>query len=148
MKLCFVLPRIGKSIAGGAEGLCRELGQHLITKGYQVTFFATCAEDNRTWENKLPEGRVIENDLVIERFPVDKRNNDIWVPLQIALHQGRKLSLEEEILWLENSVNSKKLYQAIESRKNEFDYFIFAPYLFGTSICGPQIVPEKSLLLP
>jgi glycosyltransferase involved in cell wall biosynthesis len=148
VRICFVLPRAGEGIAGGVEGLCRELAERLIARGESVSIFTTCAIDNRTWENALPEGRTIENGITIERFAVDPRNLDAWIPLQIALHHGQRLSLDEEMTWLKESVNSTALYRALEARFHDFDYFIFAPYLFGTSITGPHCVPGKALLLP
>jgi glycosyltransferase involved in cell wall biosynthesis len=148
MRFCFVLPRAGEGIAGGAEGLCRELAERLIARGDVVSIFTTCAVDNRTWENALPAGETVENGVRIERFPVDPRNLEAWVPLQIALHHGQRLSVDEEITWLKESVNSSSLFQALERNYNEFDFFIFAPYLFGTSIVGPHCVPGKAILLP
>lgn len=64
------------------------------------------------------------------------------------LSQFGKLDREAEKLWIKNSLNSDDLYEYIEKNKDEYDYFLFYPYLRGTTYFGSRICPEKSILIP
>jgi glycosyltransferase involved in cell wall biosynthesis len=144
----FVVPRYWPGMAGGAETLVGELAQQLADRGDRVEILTTCARDNRTWNNEFEPGAQTSRALKITRFAVDPRNLDAWVPRQIAVSQGRVLPVEEELLWMQESVNSAQLYREIKRRHQEFDLLFFAPYLFGTTFWGSLIAPERSCLIP
>src|SRR5690349_17735425 len=110
-RYAFVLPRFGESNIGGAENLSGLLARKLSERGDKVEIFTTCAVDNRTWKNELPPGPTTEFGLPVHRFLVDDRNLDRWVPLQIRLHSGQKLTLDEQLDWMADSVNSSLLYK-------------------------------------
>lgn len=148
MRLGFVIPRYKNGIIGGAETLVSQLAEKLAARGDEVSIITTTALDHRTWEDYFPEGKSVENGMSIFRFKVEKRNLEAWVPLQIRLAHGEKLSLEEELIWMSESVNSRKLYQFLEDEVSNFDAFIFAPYLFGVTFFGSVAVKEKAILLP
>lgn len=147
-KFAFVLPRFGESNIGGAENLSGLLARKLSERGDHIEVFTTCANDNRSWENVYEPGTSLAFGVIVHRYLVDQRNLDRWVPLQIRLHEGQKLSLEEQLHWMADSVNSAGLYKAIEARNTEFDAWFFAPYLFGTTFHGSLINPAKSVLIP
>jgi len=146
-KYCFVIPRSG-DFAGGAEGLVRQIATKLVQRGEDITILATCAKDNRTWENSYKEGATVESGIKVERYLVDQRDTDTWVPLQIKLTSGQELTIDEQLEWIRTSVNSQNLYNRINELKDEMDLFFFAPYLFGTTFFGSQIVKEKAVLIP
>lgn len=153
--IAFVVPRYGADIGGGAETLVRQLvlnafsGQHLESLGFRsVEVWTTCAKDHRTWENCLEPGTEIEDGITIRRFSVDPRSLDSFIRFEHAMQEGRALTLGEQLKWLENGVNSSSLYQHIASAGAEFDYIVFAPYLFPTSFWGSLIHPSKSILIP
>jgi len=143
----FVIPRYVSSM-GGAESLCAALGRALVADGCAVTILTTCAADNRSWANELPAGPFNEDGLSGIRFPVDDRNLDRWIPLQIRLSQGEELNIDEQLDWLLHSVISRDLFAHIASYGLSFDALFFAPYLFGTTFWGSQIHPERSILIP
>ncbi len=147
-KLAFVVPRFAESIIGGAETLVAKLAESLQSQGYQIDILTTCAIDNRTWENHFPAGNYQEFGLQVKRFEVNQRNLDIWIPLQIKVAEGMILPVKDQLDWMAESVNSQGLYQYIIDEQNNYDLFIFAPYLFGTTFWGSLIIPEKSLLIP
>lgn len=147
-KIAFVIPRCGVEIAGGAEALCLSLANRLVEKGYDIEILATCAKDNRSWENFYESGESKVLNVTVKRFLVDERDLDKWIPLQLKLQDGFRLSVDEQLTWMEESVNSKSLYKYINDNQDSYKAFIFAPYLFGTTFFGSQIVPEKSFLLP
>ena len=147
-RFCFVVPRFFEGIAGGAETLLGSLAVKLRARGDDVELLATCARDNRTWKNELPEG---EGDLAgvrVVRFPVDARDLESWVPVQCAIHEGKQTSCVEQLTWIQESVNSTPLYRYLTQHGDRFDYIFFGPYLFGTTFWGSQLYPEKSVLVP
>jgi glycosyltransferase involved in cell wall biosynthesis len=148
MRLCFVLPRFGEKIYGGAEFLMTALARKLSERGEQIQILSTCAIDNRSWENYFPAGVSHELGLDVIRFPVDTRDLDSWIPKQIAISEGFRLSVEDQLDWMQHSVNSSAMYEYILKHQKDFDYFFFAPYLFGTTFWGSLICPERSILFP
>ena len=147
-KFGFVLPRYVPGLAGGAETLSASLGTHLAARGDCVEILTTCARDNRTWENELPAGEEWEAGMQVRRFPVDDRDLEVWVPRQIQISEGMRLDIEDQLLWMEHSVNSSALYAHLQEHAHEFDALFFAPYLFGTTFWGALIAPEQSYLIP
>lgn len=150
IKIAAVLPRYGASIGGGAETLVRELLLSL-SKAYpsmKIEVLTTCAKDHRTWENFYKEGSVVEEGITVRRFLVDKRDLSTFIKAEQKLAQGFILSDDEQISWLENSVNSLSLYEHIKNHTREFDLIFYAPYLFGTSFWGPLLSPSNAVLLP
>lgn len=147
-RLCFVVPRFGKNVAGGAETLVGELARRLSKRGDTVTVLTTCAVDNRTWANVLPSGVSNESNVEVHRFNVDDRDLEEWVPLQIQISEGIRISLEDQLKWLSQSVNSSDLYAYLAQHSRTYDAIFFAPYLFGTTFWGSLIDPKRSILIP
>jgi glycosyltransferase involved in cell wall biosynthesis len=147
-RYAFVVPRCGQGIAGGAETLVRELAERLSSRGNPIEILTTCAKDNRTWQNFFTPGESTENGVLVRRFAVSERDLDSWVPLQIKLSQGLRLSVEEEVAWMTHSVNSYDLYEYIKSNSHKYRALFFAPYLFGTTFWGSLIDPARSILIP
>jgi glycosyltransferase involved in cell wall biosynthesis len=147
-RFAFVVPRYWPGIAGGAETLVGELAQRLSDRGDQVEIFTTCAKDNRTWENEFQPGTEAIRNLKIHRFKVDDRNLERWIPLQISISQGLSLPINDELDWIGEGVNSSSLYRTLLERRNDFDLFFFAPYLFGTTFWGSLMMPDRSCLIP
>jgi glycosyltransferase involved in cell wall biosynthesis len=147
-RYAFIVPRYYEGIAGGAETLVGNLASRLKARGDHVELWATCAKDNRTWENFFPAGSSTVDGLSLTRFPVDERNLDTWIPIQISMHQGEEISLEDQLTWMRESVNSAALYEHIAKSAQLFDALFFGPYLFGTTLWGSLIAPERSVLIP
>ena len=147
-RYAFVLPRFGDGIIGGEVSLVGSLASELVKRGNHIEIFTTCARDNRTWENEYAPGNGKVNGIPVIRFPVDERNLESWIPLQIQISEGRRLSIDEQFEWMNESVNSQELYQHIFTNADSFDALFFAPYLFGTTFWGSLIRPDKSYLIP
>jgi glycosyltransferase involved in cell wall biosynthesis len=145
---CFVVPRFFEGLAGGAETLLGSLAKQLAARGAQVELLATCARDNRTWENEFPPGESSLDGVRLIRFPVDARDLSRWVPIQCAIHDGKRVSFEEQLTWMQESVNSSEMYRYIARYGCAFDAIFFGPYLFGTTFWGSQIHPQRSVLVP
>ena len=147
-RIAFVVPRFGESIVGGAETLVGALAQRVAMAGWEVSILTTCAKDNRTWENHFAPGESTEYGLKVKRFSVNSRNLEVWIPHQIGISQGLSLGIDDQLDWMQESVNSAELYDYILHNRSQYDWFIFAPYLFGTTFWGSLIDPRKSILLP
>ncbi|RME59007.1 MAG: glycosyltransferase, partial [Candidatus Dadabacteria bacterium] len=148
MKIAFVIPRFSDNIAGGVERLVRETAFRLPAYGVSVDILTTCALDNRSWENVLPEGFQEQNGVGVYRFLVNKRNLDKWIPIQIAISEGIVPSVEEQLDWFENSVVSDSMLYFLEKKKKEYNCIFFAPYLFGTTFWGVPLCEERAFLIP
>lgn len=147
-RFAFIIPRFFDGIAGGAETLMGTIATRLKARGDTVEVWATCAKDNRTWSNESSPGVSEVSGLPLHRFLVDPRNLDAWIPIQLALHDGQKISTEDQLTWMAESVNSRALYSHIARHAKDFDALFFGPYLFGTTFWGSLIAPEKSILIP
>ena len=58
--LCFVSPRYGDFVAGGAETLIRQFAERSAAT-HEVEVLTTNAKDNRTWLPELDAGISYEN---------------------------------------------------------------------------------------
>ena len=72
MRLACVIHRFGADIAGGSEGHCRLIAEHLAAS-HDVTIVTTCARDHITWSNHYPAGDSRVGSLRVLRFPVARQ---------------------------------------------------------------------------
>ena len=148
--IAFIIPRYVDSTAGGAETACRHFAEKLKSmKGIPTEILTTCAESNTAWENvKAPGVRKI-NDIPVHFFPVDERENpERYLSTLFRLDDKKELSQEEEEFFFNNNVNSRKLYEFIKENQNKYAFFVFTPYLFGTTVNGAKVCPQKTLIRP
>jgi glycosyltransferase involved in cell wall biosynthesis len=147
--LVFVCPRYPTRHAGGAEVHCRRVAERMAARGHRVELLATTAEDHFSWKGEGGERSFDKNGIRVRLFAPDPREAlTRFHEIERKIAEGISLSAEEERIWLANSVNSRGLYDHIESVADAADYFIFMPYLFGLTINGAKIRPEKTLLIP
>lgn len=147
-RLGFVVPRYGEEIVGGAETLARSFAEHLPPERFEVEVLTTCAVDHHTWKNVLPSGVERRGEVTVRRFPVSDRDVERFASVQSLLSDGLPIDLEEELAWAAESVNSDELYAHLAAEARSFDALLFLPYLFGTTLVGAQVAPERSILIP
>jgi glycosyltransferase involved in cell wall biosynthesis len=147
-RFAFVIPRCGEEIGGGAETLVTQLAKHLAGVGVAVEILTTCAIDNRSWQDHFPPGPATVHGVPVRRFPVSPRDLEQWVPLQIRISEGMKLTTDEQLAWMEHSVTSEELFAYLAQHGASYDGIFFAPYLFGTTFWGSLIHPDRSYLIP
>lgn len=148
MRLAFVIPRFAEGLVGGAETLALEVIRHLPADRYETEVWTTCALDHHSWADHFPEGASRIGGLTVRRFRTNSRNLELFVHLQHRIHHQLGLSLEEELAWLANSVNSDRLLDHVARHAHEMDALVFLPYLFGVTLTGATIAPDKSVLIP
>ncbi len=149
LRLAFVSPRWAPEAAGGAEVLSRLLAEHLAARGHRVEALATCADDPHTWRNTRRPGTEEVNGVTVRRFPADEgRVSGDFLALQDRISRGHRVTRREEERWIAGSVVSTELNRCLSGKRDDFDAFIFVPYLFGVTWFGSAICPRKSLLIP
>ena len=148
-RIAFIVPRYEPVSAGGAEVHAQRLAERIKKRGHRVEVLTTCARDHFTWKNYYEPGKKTINDILVWRFRVNlNRRSDEFLTIQSRIDHRLDVSLEEQIHWLKESVNSDELYGYIDKHRHNYDCFIFIPYLFGLTYWGVRVCPEKSLLIP
>lgn len=150
-RIGFVVPWYGDNIPGGAEMEAREIANHLYEAGITVEILTTCVKEFASdWSNNYYKSGEYysENGILIKRFEVRKRNTTTFDSVNAKLMQGQDITLEEEDLFLREMINSPELYRYIREHKEEYEVFLFIPYMFGTTYFGMQECLEKAVLIP
>ena len=147
MRLLWVVPRFGSATVGGAERLVRGLATRALPEGWSSEIATTCAVDNETWANVLEPGAFVEDGLVVRRFRVGSRDDARYWQLHRSIVSG-EADYADELEWLANSVWSPDLQRFLEEEGQSYDLILFSPYLFGTTVWGTQVRPERSVLIP
>jgi len=150
MKIAFVIPWFGENIPGGAENECKAIAENLQTIGIEVEILTTCVKEFLSdWNtNYYHEGVFQENHILVRRFSVRKRDTVLFDSINYKLMQNQKISFEEEEIFIQEMINSDNLYSYILEHGTDYNFFLFIPYMFGTTYYGLQIHPEKSILIP
>ncbi|WP_321418861.1 glycosyltransferase family 4 protein [uncultured Methanomethylovorans sp.] len=149
MKIAFVIPWYG-DIPGGAETECRQTAENLQKSGVDVEILTTCVKQFLSdWNaDYYKEGIYNENGITVRRFSVRKRDTTKFDQVNFKLMHNCRLAPVEEETFMENMINSDNLYLYITDHANDYDYFFFIPYMFGTTYYGSRIYPYKSILIP
>jgi glycosyltransferase involved in cell wall biosynthesis len=148
MKIAFIVQRYGIAVAGGSEALCRLVAERL-SKFYNIEVLTTCAKDYITWKNEYPEGVEAINGVVVRRFKVNKERDIMKFNsfTQRLFHEPHTEGDERK--WIEDQGPLVPgLLEYIQSRKNDYDLFIFFTYRYYPSFFGLPLVSEKSILVP
>lgn len=149
IRIAFVIPWYG-NIPGGAESECKNTAEKLSKEGYEIEILTTCAKEFLSdWgHDYYQEGVYYEGGLTVRRFSLRKRDTTSFDKINYKLMNNKPISSEEEKIYIHEMINSDNLYQYIRENGECYDYFIFIPYMFGTTFYGTQIWPEKTILIP
>jgi len=149
-RVAFVCPRFAEgSTVGGAETLLRLLAERTALAGRHVTFLTTCAQNHFTWENEREPGTAQVGALEVRFFKVDEdRDVDAFLRIQDRISRGLRVSREEELRWLQNSVNSRDLLAHLGEDADRYDRIVAGPYLYGLSYAAAMLNPGRTILAP
>ena len=149
MRAAFVIPFYGAAIGGGAETQCRLMAENLWKRGVDLEIITTCIKDfTSDWSrNHHPPGLGEVNGVPVRRFEVRPVDGHTLARVNEKLMARAPVTLEEELDYVDNAVNSDAMYHFIGENKSGYVYF-FMPYLFGTTLHGVNIAPEKSFIIP
>jgi len=155
MKIALVIPWYHEGIAGGAESQCRDIARLLTRTGADVEILTTCIRDHLSdWNvNHFPAGEVREGGLKVVRFPADRTDRSRFDSINarymaMAGAEKHRLPAEDEDFFFRSMAPSSALLRYVEAKKEIYDFFVFLPYLFATSVYGPAAAGAKSLLVP
>ena len=149
-RVAFVVPRYGQDVLGGAETFARHFAEHLPVDEFSVTVLTTCARDLLSWRHEYPPGQTEINGVHVLRFPVAHRGRDarLFQRLTDGFNRGEPATPDDQASWLEHSAHSPELYAHLAAHGARYDLMILIPYLFGTTIYGSALWPEKSVIWP
>ncbi len=149
-KIAFVIPWYGKKISGGAENECKGIAEHLHKAGVEVEIITTCVKDfNSDWnKNYYNEGIEVINDILVRRFKVRKRDTSAFDAVNYKLMNNMDISLDEEDIYFREMINSTDLEKYINENQDDYESFVFIPYMFGTTYNGSKMCPSNAVLIP
>jgi glycosyltransferase involved in cell wall biosynthesis len=165
MKIAFVIPWYGKDVAGGAEAACRELVQGLKDLKPEITaeVLTTCLKEFAAdWNQNIhAEGQTWEDGIAVRRFKATQEDRRFFNFLNSRFLMGNDVAplwrrggpVSPVWRWVEQyyirkMIRSNTLHQYISDHRDEYDFFIFLPYMFGTTYFGSLTAPDKSIIIP
>ncbi len=159
LKVAIVIPWFGRDLKGGAEKHTFQVVTNLLLKGVDATILTTCSKSfHESWShNHYKSGDSTEDNIPIKRFPVTKQRRhkfDKSVKRLLSVEKDllkigvSPVTKKDEKIYIEENINSPKLLQYIDEHKNNYDVFVFIPYLFPMSILGVNLVKDKAAMIP
>ncbi len=158
-RLALIIPWFGESLKGGAEQQAWQIAIRLAARGHEVEVLTTCCRSFfDDWaENHLPAGVTCEAGLIIRRFPVTERDRHIFDhlnrelldhPLDSFLPGVSPVDYGRATIWTQQNINSPTLESYLGRRQNDYQAFIFIPYLYGVILRGLPLVADRAWLQP
>lgn len=130
-KVALVTHRFGTGFAGGAEKSLRLMATSLQQRGYEVEVITTCNEHESRWANTLAAGTKREDGFNTHRFPIDNYDAERLGAAYEAIRLAEgKVSEAIQKQYLQHSLGSQRLIDALTARRGEFAAIITGPYLF------------------
>ena len=148
MKLACVVHRFGADIAGGSEGHCRLIAEHLASR-HDVTIVTTCAKDHITWRNHYPAGETRTGALRVLRFPV-ARERDMRRFLELNdLIAADLATVEQQEQWFrENGPDAPELLLHLRRHGDDYDRVLFWSYRYADTYFGLPLAADRAVLVP
>jgi len=148
MKLACVVHRFGADLAGGSEGQCRLIAEHLAAQ-HDVTIVTTCAKDHITWRNHYPAGETRAGGLRVLRFPVAReRDMRRFMDLSDLIAADRATADEQEQWFRENGPDAPELLAHLRRHGGEYDRVLFWSYRYADTYFGLPLVADRAVLVP
>lgn len=159
LPIAVVIPWFGRDLKGGAEQQAWQIATRLAGRGHAVEVLTTCCRSFfDDWaENHLPAGATREVGLTVHRFPVAKRDRSAFdnlnrelleQPLCGFLPGVSPVEHERAAIWTQQNINSPTLESYLIRHKNDYQAFIFLPYLYGVTLRGLPLVADRAWLQP
>jgi glycosyltransferase involved in cell wall biosynthesis len=148
VKLACVIHRFGTDIAGGSEGHCRLVAEHLAAL-HDVTIFTTCAHDHLTWRNHYPAGESQVGRLRVRRFPVaHERRLHRFIDLSDLVFADRATADQQDQWFRENGPEAPELLAHLRRHGAEYDRVLFWSYRYADAYFGLPLVADRAILIP
>jgi glycosyltransferase involved in cell wall biosynthesis len=157
--LAIVIPWFGRDLKGGAEQQAWQVATRLANRGKQVEVLTTCCRSfQENWAvNHQKAGLSQEGGVKIRRFRVERTNHDAFnrvnsLMLSLAtsaLKPGvNPVSLDDAAIFCSENINSSGLLNYLRNHHNQYQAFIFIPYLYGPILNGLPSIADRALLQP
>ncbi|MBD1905967.1 glycosyltransferase [Funiculus sociatus GB2-A5] len=157
--LAIVTPWFGRDLKGGAEQQAWQVATRLACRGHEVEVLTTCCRSFQDdWAvNYFRAGLSQEQDVKIRRFRVDRRDrnafertNGIMLSLpSLELKPGiNPVTLEDAAIFCRENINSTQLLKFLKKHHDQYQAFLFIPYLYGLILNGLPIVASRAFLQP
>ena len=148
MKLACVVHRFGADIAGGSEGHCRLIAEHLAAN-HDVTIVTTCAKDHVTWRNHYPAGETRVGNLRVLRFSVAReRDMRRFMDLSDLIAADRATGEEQQEWFRENGPDAPGLLEHLRRDGAGYDRVLFWSYRYFDTWFGLPLVADRAVLVP
>ena len=148
MRLACVVHRFGADLAGGSEGHCRLVAEHLASQ-HDVTIITTCAKDHITWRNHYPPGETRAGALRVLRFPVAReRDMRMFLDLNDLIAADRATAEQQEQWFRENGPDAPELLAHLRHHGSSYDRVVFWSYRYADTYFGVPLVPDRAVLVP
>jgi hypothetical protein len=146
MKLACVVHRFGADIAGGSEGHCRLIAEHLAAQ-HDVTIITTCAHDHLTWRNHYPAVRpASKSSCTAVSGGARARHAPVHGPQRSD--RGRPGDRGHGAVVRENGPDAPELLAHLRRHGAGFDRVLFWAYRYAGSYFGLPLVADRSVLVP
>jgi len=157
--LAIVTPWFGRNLKGGAEQQAWQLATRLARRGHTVEVLTTCCSSFlEDWAvNHLQAGLSQEQGVKIRRFRVDSREQDTFDRvngLMLSLPPSElkpgvsPVTLDDAAVFCFENINSTELLNYLENHHNQYQAFLFLPYLYGPILNGLPLVASRAFLQP
>lgn len=148
MKLACVIHRFGTDIAGGSEGHCRAVAEHLA-EHHDITILTTCARNHITWLNEYPAGLSRVGPLSVRRFPVVRtRSPHQFAEISELVFSGAASEPEQERWFRENGPETPELLEFLARHGGEYDWILFWSFRYYQTFFGLPLVANRAVLVP
>jgi glycosyltransferase involved in cell wall biosynthesis len=148
VKLACVVHRFGADIAGGSEGHCRLVAQHLAGS-HDVTIVTTCAKDHITWRNHYRAGESRDGALRVLRFAVAReRSMQRFMDLSDRVFADGASAAEEQQWFRENGPEAPELLAHLRQHGGDYDRVLFWAYRYYDAYFGVPLVGDRAVLVP
>ncbi len=148
MKLACVVHRFGADIAGGSEGHCRLVAEHLAA-AHEVTVVTTTARDHVTWANHYAPGESQAGALRVLRFAVERpRDLHRFRDINDVIFSDNASAADEEQWFRENGPQAPALLEFLDRHGRDFDLVLFWSYRYYDAYFGLPLVRDRSILVP
>jgi glycosyltransferase involved in cell wall biosynthesis len=148
VNIACVVHRYGADIAGGSEGHCRLVAEHLAGK-HEVTVVTTTAHDHVTWANHYSAGSSEIGRVKVLRFPVEReRDLHRFRDISDVVFDDRGTAADEAEWFRENGPYAPGLLTFLRQSGRQFDLVLFWAFRYFNSYFGLPLVEDRAVLLP
>lgn len=148
LRVGVIVPRFGKNAPGGAETHAEGLARAFMANGHTAEIITTRTDSMLRWNNNIAEGVTEDDGLAVRRFTVDGADQSRFHQIGHKINKGDGVTWEEETEWLRLSIRSREMERHLRINSGDYDFFMFIPYLYGSTYWGIHAAPEKSYLVP